>query len=196
MARAFVNKPLGLGDNCLGPRKGGSTPYYLFGTQRRYAYAWHGGPGGVPNGYRAAESRAMGGLGGTTFGGNTKSASAAKYFKAMLSFEPDNLGVALDPDEDSGSNSLSVGKSSTHPGYVLISRRLRDLLELNVSMSEGGLTKFGTVGQLRALYSPPKVTTAAGAKQPSTGTPFPTRTVAIAAGIGLAALFLLKRKGR
>ena len=63
MGRAIVNKPLGLGDNCLGPRKGGSTPYYLFGTQRRYAYAWHGGPGGVPNGYRAAESRAMGGLG-------------------------------------------------------------------------------------------------------------------------------------
>lgn len=39
---------------------GPSSPYYLFGAQRRYAYAWHGNAGGVPGGYRAAESRSLG----------------------------------------------------------------------------------------------------------------------------------------
>ena len=48
--------------DCITPRQGGSTPYYLFGTQRRYAYAFHGRPGGVPAGNRAAESKELGGL--------------------------------------------------------------------------------------------------------------------------------------
>jgi hypothetical protein len=38
----------------------GSTPYFLFGGQRRYPYAWHGGAGGVPQSRVAAESRGMG----------------------------------------------------------------------------------------------------------------------------------------
>jgi hypothetical protein len=38
----------------------GSTPYFLFGAQRRYPYAWHGGAGGVPQSRVAAESRGMG----------------------------------------------------------------------------------------------------------------------------------------
>ncbi len=37
-----------------------ASPYYLFGYQRRYPYAWHGGAGGVPGGYRAAETRELG----------------------------------------------------------------------------------------------------------------------------------------
>jgi hypothetical protein len=37
-----------------------STPYYIFGAQRKYPYAWHGGPGGVPQSTLAAESKAMG----------------------------------------------------------------------------------------------------------------------------------------
>jgi len=39
---------------------GPSSPYYLFGAQRRYAYAWHGNAGGVPQGHRAAETRDLG----------------------------------------------------------------------------------------------------------------------------------------
>jgi hypothetical protein len=38
---------------------GPSSPYYLFGAQRRYPYAWHGNAGGVPQGYRAAETRGL-----------------------------------------------------------------------------------------------------------------------------------------
>ena len=60
MGRSIVNRSLGLGDDCISPRKGGSTPYYQFGTQRKYAYAWHGGPGGVPTSSPAAESRELG----------------------------------------------------------------------------------------------------------------------------------------
>lgn len=37
-----------------------STPYYIYGAQRRYPYAWHGGPGGVPQSTLAAESKALG----------------------------------------------------------------------------------------------------------------------------------------
>lgn len=37
-----------------------SSPYYLFGYQRRYAYDWHGGAGGVPMGHRSATTRALG----------------------------------------------------------------------------------------------------------------------------------------
>lgn len=37
-----------------------STPYYLYGYQRRYPYAWHGNPGGVPQSRVAAESRGLG----------------------------------------------------------------------------------------------------------------------------------------
>lgn len=34
-----------------------STPYYLFGAQRRYPFAWHGGAGGVPQqNIRSAEA--------------------------------------------------------------------------------------------------------------------------------------------
>lgn len=36
-----------------------SSPYYLFGAQRR-PYQWHGGPGGVPQAARAAETRELG----------------------------------------------------------------------------------------------------------------------------------------
>jgi len=39
---------------------GPSSPYYLFGAQRRYAYAWHGNAGGVPGGYRASTTRSLG----------------------------------------------------------------------------------------------------------------------------------------
>lgn len=39
---------------------GPSSPYYLFGSQRRYPYAWHGGAGGVPMGFRSSESRELG----------------------------------------------------------------------------------------------------------------------------------------
>lgn len=48
----------------------GSTPYFLFGAQRRYPYAWHGGAGGVPQGNRAAETRSLGlsGVIGQCFG--------------------------------------------------------------------------------------------------------------------------------
>jgi len=38
-----------------------SSPYFIFGAQRRYPYAWHGGAGGVPNTSLAAESRGLGG---------------------------------------------------------------------------------------------------------------------------------------
>lgn len=38
----------------------GSTPYFQFGAQRRYPYAWHGGPGGVPNPVISAEARELG----------------------------------------------------------------------------------------------------------------------------------------
>jgi hypothetical protein len=38
-----------------------STPYYLYGAQRRYPYAWHGGAGGVPQQAQAAEVRALSG---------------------------------------------------------------------------------------------------------------------------------------
>ena len=37
-----------------------SSPYYLFGSQRRYPFAWHGGAGGVPWSRVAAESRELG----------------------------------------------------------------------------------------------------------------------------------------
>jgi hypothetical protein len=38
-----------------------STPYYLFGAERR-ALAWHGGPGGIPApGVRSAEARELSG---------------------------------------------------------------------------------------------------------------------------------------
>lgn len=40
-----------------------SSPYYLFGSQRRYPYAWHGGAGGVPWSRPAAETRELSGLG-------------------------------------------------------------------------------------------------------------------------------------
>lgn len=40
-----------------------SSPYYLFGAQRRYPYAWHGGAGGVPWSRPAAETRELSGLG-------------------------------------------------------------------------------------------------------------------------------------
>ena len=36
-----------------------STPYYLFGAQRRYPFAWHGGAGGVPWSRVAAETREL-----------------------------------------------------------------------------------------------------------------------------------------
>lgn len=39
---------------------GSSSPYYLYGAQRRYPYAWHGGPGGVPQSLRSGEARALG----------------------------------------------------------------------------------------------------------------------------------------
>lgn len=38
---------------------GGSTPYFQYGYQRRYPYAWHGGPGGVPNPTQAGEVRSL-----------------------------------------------------------------------------------------------------------------------------------------
>jgi len=38
-----------------------SSPYFIFGAQRRYPHAWHGGAGGVPNTSLAAESRGLGG---------------------------------------------------------------------------------------------------------------------------------------
>ena len=38
-----------------------ASPYYLFGYQRRYPFAWHGGPGGVPWSKRAAETMELGG---------------------------------------------------------------------------------------------------------------------------------------
>lgn len=35
----------------------GSTPYFIFGAQRRYPFAWHGGAGGVPQqNIRSAEA--------------------------------------------------------------------------------------------------------------------------------------------
>lgn len=35
----------------------GSTPYFQFGAQRRYPFAWHGGAGGVPQqNIRSAEA--------------------------------------------------------------------------------------------------------------------------------------------
>lgn len=37
-----------------------SSPYYLFGAQRRYPYAWSGAAGGVPQSRVAAESRGLG----------------------------------------------------------------------------------------------------------------------------------------
>jgi hypothetical protein len=37
-----------------------SSPYYLFGAERRYPYAWHGGAGGVPSSRPAAETRELG----------------------------------------------------------------------------------------------------------------------------------------
>jgi hypothetical protein len=37
-----------------------STPYYLFGAERR-SVSWHGGPGGVPAGVRSAEARELSG---------------------------------------------------------------------------------------------------------------------------------------
>lgn len=36
-----------------------SSPYFQFGAQRRYPFAWHGGPGGVPQSRVAAESREL-----------------------------------------------------------------------------------------------------------------------------------------
>lgn len=36
-----------------------SSPYYDFGYQRRYAYNWHGGAGGVPSSRVAAETREL-----------------------------------------------------------------------------------------------------------------------------------------
>ena len=38
-----------------------STPYYLYGYERKYPYAWHGGAGGVPWSQRAAETRELSG---------------------------------------------------------------------------------------------------------------------------------------
>ena len=38
-----------------------ASPYYLFGAQRRYPYAWHGGAGGVPQSRVAAETRELSG---------------------------------------------------------------------------------------------------------------------------------------
>jgi hypothetical protein len=37
-----------------------SSPYFQFGAQRRYPFAWSGGPGGVPQSRVAAESRGLG----------------------------------------------------------------------------------------------------------------------------------------
>jgi hypothetical protein len=36
-----------------------SSPYFQFGAQRRYPFAWHGGPGGVPQSRVAGESREL-----------------------------------------------------------------------------------------------------------------------------------------
>lgn len=37
-----------------------SSPYFLYGAERRYPFAWHGGAGGVPWSRVAAESRGLG----------------------------------------------------------------------------------------------------------------------------------------
>ena len=43
-------------------RRGGSTPYFRFGAQTpSYPFDWHGWPGGVPQGTRAAETRSLSG---------------------------------------------------------------------------------------------------------------------------------------
>ena len=40
-----------------------STPYFLFGAQRRYPYYWHGGAGGIQQSRVAAETRELSGCG-------------------------------------------------------------------------------------------------------------------------------------
>ncbi len=37
-----------------------SSPYFIYGAERRYPFAWHGGAGGVPSSQLAAESRGLG----------------------------------------------------------------------------------------------------------------------------------------
>ena len=60
-------------------KRGGSSPYFEFGAQRRYPYAWHGGPGGVPQSRVAAESHGLG----------LDNADATPQFKGA------SMGVAL-----------------------------------------------------------------------------------------------------
>lgn len=67
MGRSVVNR--GLGDAPCFAKPSGSSPYYEFGAQRRYPYAWHGRAGGVPTSRVAAESRGLGEVSGGTIVG-------------------------------------------------------------------------------------------------------------------------------
>lgn len=58
MGHTAYNHLGSLGDPSYQPSP--SSPYYLFGAQRRYPFAWSGGAGGVPWSRVAAESRQLG----------------------------------------------------------------------------------------------------------------------------------------
>jgi len=93
MGRSIVNRPMGLDGDCISPRKGGSTPYYQFGTQRKYAYAWTGGPGGVPQGVRAAETRELGMDVLDESGLNPYSMASPAFSRTSLHTPPETLGL-------------------------------------------------------------------------------------------------------
>lgn len=77
-----------------------SSPYYLFGAQRRYPYAWHGGAGGVPQSRVAAETRELSGFSLTESGMNRYSLHypALADWPAMRPAGPE----PLDPGESLG----------------------------------------------------------------------------------------------
>lgn len=97
------------------------SPYYRFGYQaRRYAYAPHGGPGGILTGTRAAETRGLGTLDGPTIGDYDllESIGPGMAYPALSDWpllrpagpEP------LDPGEQGRGRSRAVGAFEDVPG--------------------------------------------------------------------------------
>lgn len=114
-----------------------TSPYYLFGAQRRYPYAWHGGAGGVPTGTRAAETRELSGADLIESGLSPYALPTPAFRRTRLHAvgdwplarpagpEPEDPGLGDLLDLSANEKIVAIGAAAGLAAYVLWRRRRR-----------------------------------------------------------------------